>query len=185
MNGRQSGNVPATVPPFRPLMAVANNMVRNVRLAVQQQQQQPQPFSQKQQQQQQLQPLSFSKKQQQSLLKPLPVPEFAALPQSIAKVAVEASSPPPQLFAVHRQSPLPSVGRLTVPQMVQPMTSPALMSQQPQQFLQSQQLQPQQQPPLMSSPVFTPPSQQQSPVYYHNTMQLAANRRYNVSAIEI
>jgi len=39
MNGRTAVGV-VTVPPFRPLMAAANNMVRTVRLAAQQQQQQ-------------------------------------------------------------------------------------------------------------------------------------------------
>lgn len=179
MNGRQSGNTPTTVPPFRPLIAAANNAVRNVRLAAQQQQ--PQSFSQKQQQLQ-LQPQSFSKKQQQqppSILKPLPVPEFAALPQSIAKVTVETTSAPPQLLASHRKSPMavamiappPSAGRFVVPQMVQPMTPVALV--------------PQQQPSPMSSPVFIPQTQPQTSVYYHNAMLQAANRRYNVSTTEM
>ncbi|XP_015373028.1 PREDICTED: uncharacterized protein C146.01 [Diuraphis noxia] len=98
MNGRTAVGV-VTVPPFRPLMAAANNMVRNVRLAAQQQQQQQ--YQQQQQKQQQ-------KQQQQQLLKPLPVPAFAALPESIAKVAVEPAQPS-SFASGHRQLPTASV----------------------------------------------------------------------------
>lgn len=222
MNGRSAGGV-VTVPPFRPLMAAANNMVRNVRLAAQQQQHQQQ-YQQQQQQQQ--------KQQQQQLLKPLPVPTFAALPESIAKVAVEPAQPS-SFASGHRQLPTasvvtPMVGRLSAPQIMQPASPIALMQaqrqtmpspvfiaplqQQPQQLLSpmfmSQQPQQQQtmiisqpqpsvimsQQPQQKSVVITPqqpqqqstgvmPQQQQqfSPVYYHNAMQQAANRRFNVS----
>ncbi|XP_050525368.1 uncharacterized protein LOC126896517 [Daktulosphaira vitifoliae] len=66
MNGKTK-----QVPPFRPLIAVANNIVRNVRLA-----------------------------QQQPLLKPLPVPAFAALPESIAKVTVAPTVITPSNYGV-------------------------------------------------------------------------------------
>lgn len=150
MNGRSAGQA---VPPFRPLMSAATNLVRNVRLSAQQQPPQQQP-----------------------LLKPLPVPAFAALPESIAKVAVETPSPPPppslpspQLVAVQRQPgpgaavvmPVAVVGRLPhgQPQMtVKPAIVPVQMPT----------------PSTLQRP-------QNSAVYRHDAMQQAANRRFNVS----
>lgn len=150
MNGRSAA---AAVPPFRPLMSAAANLVRNVRLSAQQQ---PAP--------------------QQPPLKPLPVPAFAALPESIAKVAVETPSPPPSVVAVHRRQPpatvvmpVAVVGR--VPH-VQPQTpvQPVVV----------------QAPALVQAPGLvqaTPLNQrpQTSAAHQHDAMQQAANRRFNVS----
>ncbi|XP_050427219.1 uncharacterized protein LOC126837368 [Adelges cooleyi] len=103
MNGKNR----QAIPPFRPLVSAANNMVRNVRLAQQQQQLQQQQLLQQQLQQQQLQLQQQQLQQQQPLLKPLPVPAFAALPESIAKVTVAPSTvpppPPPPLPPQQRQ----------------------------------------------------------------------------------
>lgn len=188
MTGRTGNGKPATVPPFRPLMSVANTMMRNVRLATQQQMQM----------QQQQQP------SQNPMLKPLPLPAFAALPESIAKVAVE--TPSAQLAhsssGYRQQQPATAVIAVMTPavgrppsHIVQPMPSSSIMSlqqphvpsspttsqyQQLQQHLQQQQ----QQQQLMSSLALVSQQQQQqllSPAYYQNAIQHATNRRYNVS----
>uniref|UniRef100_A0A2S2NRH8 Chitin-binding type-2 domain-containing protein n=1 Tax=Schizaphis graminum TaxID=13262 RepID=A0A2S2NRH8_SCHGA len=103
--------------------------------------------------------------QQQQLLKPLPVPAFAALPESIAKVAVEPPKPSP-FAGGQRQSPMApvatsAVSRLTVPQMMQPVAPVALVQVQRQTipspvFMSPQQQQQQQQ---LLSPVFVPQQQ--------------------------
>lgn len=180
MTGRTGNGKPATVPPFRPLMSVANTMMRNVRLAAQQQ-------------------MQIQQQPQKPVLKPLPLPPFAALPESIAKVAVE--TPSPQLAhsssGYRQQQPAaaviavmtPAIGRPPSP-IVQHMPSPSIMSlQQPSQYQQLQQhlQQQQQQQQLMSSLALVSQQQQQqqllSPAYYQNAIQQAANRRYNVSSL--
>ncbi|XP_025404869.1 uncharacterized protein LOC112679324 [Sipha flava] len=177
MNGRTVTGKSVTVPPFRPLVAATNNMVRNVRLATQQQ-------------------------QQQLPLKPLPVPAFAALPESIAKIAVETPKPQQPLAAGHRQPQSPAH--------MQPMTTSAFATlRQPVAIVQPQIPQPQlvqvvQVPQniqlhhgqnqqqklvqLVQLPQNFQPQQQivqqpkLSPVYHHNAMQQVANRRYNAFA---
>lgn len=163
MTGRTVAGRAATVPPFRPLVTTVNNMVRNVRLAQQQHQQQ----------------LQQQQQQQNSLLKPLPVPAFAALPESIAKVAVETpQQTQPQQFPGHNRLPqtqsgaviavvAPAAGgRISAPQVPlqssmmslnqQPMMSSSALLSQPNQLQQQQQIQKQlqqqqQQQQLMSS----------------------------------
>lgn len=163
MNGRTV----RPVPPFRPLMAAASNAVRNVRLA----QQQPQ------QQQQQQQPLAPALQ-----LKPLPVPAFAALPESIAKVTVQPPTAPQKSVHSPPQKPIPSSSASQLNRLFQ---SPTALQPMASTFA-SQQLQPmastfvsQQQLPIASSAIPSP--QYPSPIYYHNAMQQAANRRLNVS----
>ncbi|KAE9540878.1 hypothetical protein AGLY_004123 [Aphis glycines] len=96
----------------------------------------------------------------------------------------------------------PTVGRLTGPQTMQPVVAPValvqaqrqtipstpqqqpamILSQQPQQQQQTV-IVPQQQTkviaPQQQPSVIVPQQQQLSPVYYHNAMQQAANRRFN------